>query len=225
MVLLETGPSSDINCLTPPGPHMVKLVRGLLVLLHRADLQLIGHLLLSPLWFYYSRGEPKTYTLTLRLRRHYQTPLKLQKVNYEWWSFAEAQLYGCHDRIFDAKRKKKERLNDLLSRIEIDHVPCCQKAKDIFKKLLTVQLKKNQPLGVWSVCVDLKTVCIHCHHFRQIDSLPWLAHARAGLNPVWRLLWARSHRCRLCRRRRHRCRQSHYALFRLSATKSVKKGL
>ena len=62
VVLLETGPSSDINCLTPPGPHMVKLVRGLLVLLHRADLQLIGHLLLSPLWFYYSSGESKTYT-------------------------------------------------------------------------------------------------------------------------------------------------------------------
>ena len=71
MVLLETGPSSDINCLTPPGPHMVKLVRGLLVLLHRADLQLIGHLLLSPLWFYYSRGEPKTYTRSRSYRRHY----------------------------------------------------------------------------------------------------------------------------------------------------------
>ena len=76
MVLLGTSPSSDINCLTPPGPHMVKLVRGLLVLLHRPDLQLIEHLLLSPLWFYYSSGEPKTYTLTLRLPRHYQTPLK-----------------------------------------------------------------------------------------------------------------------------------------------------
>ena len=94
-----------------------------------------------------------------------------------------------------------------------------------FKKMLTLQMNTNWPLGVWSVCADLKTVCIHCHHFRQIDSLPWLAHARAGLNPVWRLLWARSHRCRLCRRRRHRCRQSHYALFRLSAAKSVKKGL
>ena len=71
IVLLGTSPSSDINCLTPPGPHMVKLVRGLLVLLHRADLQLIGHLLLSPLWFYYSRGEPKTYTRSPSYRRHY----------------------------------------------------------------------------------------------------------------------------------------------------------
>ena len=137
-------------------------------------------------------------------------------------SFMDAML----DCFLKCKEEKEEETQLLVS---LDWGwPCALFSKNkkylwSLKKMLTLQMKTNWSLGVWSVCADLKTVCIHCHHFRQIDSLPWLAHARAGLNPVWRLLWARSHRCRLCRRRRHRCRQSHYALFRLSAAKSVKK--
>ena len=86
-----------------------------------------------------------------------------------------AQLYGCQVRLFEAKRKKKKKLNYLLARIDVVHVFYFQRTKDILDPLKIYWYSKWRQIDllefgrfvqIWKLFAFIVTISVkltHCH--------------------------------------------------------------
>ena len=134
------GSSANINCLTPR-PHIWSNWSKGSWFYCTSALQVIGHLLLSPPWFY-----------------QFSVQTNIQIINFRDWC-------GCGFITLWTS------ILDYIKEHFLEHF------RMLFK--VSTYLCCFWLLKISTVCTHLKTVCIHWHHFRQIDSLPglaWCAH-------------------------------------------------